>query len=1022
MESVREDVSIQQYNNGLLFDTRCNIPPNDILKIDYELDGEKPVSPTGEWTGFILLKLQQRYITTKQIGDVLRWGNYIIELCDDRIVFFDNYNRRVFKFKYDFKTHINDENWFVLTFIIDSTNSKNSAQVRCCIDDKLTRRGRYTDIGSKLEDVMEDSRSVETLPAKSSSPEQPGYVKLGDSEFDGTIARFVLYKRIVSDKEIHCIVQELLHPRIVEIRVRKGKYINSVKFVFNDGTIKSYGGKGGRYGESLSLDDNEYITSFGILPKDERLASLLHVGTNKRLDPWIMEGRDNVCRDTRKWTEIKSDDSGDVIGLNVDFDKEYRLKGFTYHVNRENRCSTGIAEHYIDQLNKIKSEAIDAADMKGLPESELPTIYDWHQYAKLQWWTFLQKVRSENPRFLGKYSIKPNPLHISATSVVLKAIEKFKNDEQKWVERSFALKFVTEKDQVIQEINGRIMMNSSEYIIPIIGVIADSNNLRDLQYEGTYVHFTEEVEDLEEKFEKLRSIISLNKKIPESFACKFCIVQNFGGRTLRDAITHEGFVNNDWTMIRQIMTDICFALHAVHATKRIHGDVKPLNIIRVHGKWKLIDLDVSIKFGDTFSTKLPTLAYSPPEMANAVLEYSSYQNNESQLQFSCDDPNDRIQYRAAISYDIWSVGCVFHELVFGESLFSGKNMSHFDLVDLRDGKINKHQPNWVKFRNGDKNEAIASSLLDILLHPLPTERLRTLQSGREMLSILEHDFFSLPSNPDLKALKRSMEEIHRDMDKHFDIIEKKLNENFNMISVVFKEVAKIVPYLVVFVPDETTTFFSSYKCCNTILCTPNRWLNKTFKLYFVDPVSLTVVNTNDGEGFSIRFPRKWFTKALPWIKVTLTVLKVAAAAGRLTGIPIPNIAGSIDEMIGNMSTLKENFITEIARKTKDPELAKQICKDIDRRCSEVISEHASPVTGDCFDKETNKIVKVAMEELVKLLPDNWKSKCGLVIATSGDDGGSSDWILEQYVDEYEIMGRRLLGSKTNDNNSKEGQN
>jgi hypothetical protein len=63
----------------------------------------------------------------------------------------------------------------------------------------------------------------------------------------------------------------------------------------------------------------------------------------------------------------------------------------------------------------------------------------------------------------------------------------------------------------------------------------------------------------------------------------------------------------------------------------------------------------------------------------------------------------------------------------------------------------------------------------------------------------------------------------------------------------------------------------------------------SLQVFFIDPLWLSLAATNDGEGFEIVFPKAWVAKALPYVKISLTMLKVAAVAGKLSGLPIPDI-------------------------------------------------------------------------------------------------------------------------------------
>ena len=99
----------------------------------------------------------------------------------------------------------------------------------------------------------------------------------------------------------------------------------------------------------------------------------------------------------------------------------------------------------------------------------------------------------------------------------------------------------------------------------------------------------------------------------------YCIVMPRADRTLAEAVQHEHFAGEDWAKIRVVAAHLAEALaEALHASRLIHGDVKPLNAVRYDGRWRLIDLDCACEIGQAFGAKQPSTGYAPPEMARVV--------------------------------------------------------------------------------------------------------------------------------------------------------------------------------------------------------------------------------------------------------------------------------------------------------------------------------------------------------------------------------------------------------------------
>jgi len=98
-----------------------------------------------------------------------------------------------------------------------------------------------------------------------------------------------------------------------------------------------------------------------------------------------------------------------------------------------------------------------------------------------------------------------------------------------------------------------------------------------------------------------------------------------------------------------VVADVAEGLAALHAEGRIHGDVKPENILRVGDRWVLGDFGVtSVLEGSYAVTHAATIDYRPPEAAHAE--------------------NGTRQHRSA---DVWALGVSLHVAATGRHPFPG---------------------------------------------------------------------------------------------------------------------------------------------------------------------------------------------------------------------------------------------------------------------------------------------------------------------------------------------------------------
>ncbi|EGR28227.1 protein kinase domain protein [Ichthyophthirius multifiliis] len=165
------------------------------------------------------------------------------------------------------------------------------------------------------------------------------------------------------------------------------------------------------------------------------------------------------------------------------------------------------------------------------------------------------------------------------------------------------------------------------------------------------------------------------------------------------------------SIVSLYIRQVADALHYMHMSSIIHRDIKPENIMICDGILKLCDFGYAAPFSKKIrrSTFCGTLDYVSPEM----IENKDYNN----------------------SIDIWSLGILTYELIFGRAPFSGKGYED-TLQNVLKGQINFSGP--ISFECGE--------FITRLLHQDPNQRLKLAQA-------LKHPFLKNTKNDQISVDK-----------------------------------------------------------------------------------------------------------------------------------------------------------------------------------------------------------------------------------------------------------------------------
>ena len=183
------------------------------------------------------------------------------------------------------------------------------------------------------------------------------------------------------------------------------------------------------------------------------------------------------------------------------------------------------------------------------------------------------------------------------------------------------------------------------------------------------------------------------------------------------------------------------AVYYLHSNNIIHRDIKPENIlISKDNKLKLCDFGWAKELTlENRSTFCGTMEYMAPEIVGS----------------------ENYDY----SVDIWSLGILLYELLFGHSPFKGNSTNNIIL------NIKSHELNY-----DDKNKKISNSCKDLIQHLLnmnPQKRLK-------IKDILEHPFIKKHSKKKYDKIQNQLSKKINDVnDNIFINEEKKLDNNLD---------------------------------------------------------------------------------------------------------------------------------------------------------------------------------------------------------------------------------------------------
>ena len=256
-------------------------------------------------------------------------------------------------------------------------------------------------------------------------------------------------------------------------------------------------------------------------------------------------------------------------------------------------------------------------------------------------------------------------MHQSHTCFVYEGQDEGCEDEdgQSLPPMSVALKFMMVKSQFLREVNSRGNNFDPKYVCDIIRCHPHVTSAMELQEQYQILDSLPDFIDLQNSRNTVvDGEIEARRGLRKEDAEKLCLlVMPLQERNLFVAMKQERFAGKDHETIKHVSRSIINSIVHMHERRVLHGDLKPLNIMRKDGNWGLIDLDTAARIGVDHVGFKSSSAYVPPEgvYVNADRTIAAVRSPTSHEEYG-DECEVLI---ASESYDVWSFGCIFYQLV-----------------------------------------------------------------------------------------------------------------------------------------------------------------------------------------------------------------------------------------------------------------------------------------------------------------------------------------------------------------------
>ena len=218
----------------------------------------------------------------------------------------------------------------------------------------------------------------------------------------------------------------------------------------------------------------------------------------------------------------------------------------------------------------------------------------------------------------------------------------------------------------------------------------------------------------------------------------YLLAMPLADRNLFVALKQERWAGKSMEEVRHAFVQLVHCVEHMHEKGVLHADLKPLNVVRTGGQWKLIDLDAACEIGKEPVGHKSSSAYVPPE-AIYIDEKSDTACMRSVVAVAKGEANYEL-LTAHPSFDVWSLACILYQMCTADVKPLMQGGQDDNLVGVRKGADNlfalaEWSPELKADKLADVPDKLARNLLSQMLHKDPLQR-------PSLARVLAHPFLS----------------------------------------------------------------------------------------------------------------------------------------------------------------------------------------------------------------------------------------------------------------------------------------